>query len=86
MFLLSLLVRHARCKYITVDGRSLVAFIYVDNLIWMKHLLKFNILTRLARVATISTIWSAVAHHVGEKWIQNLIIIFLLTDGKVCII
>jgi hypothetical protein len=69
-----------------VGGRSLVAFIDINNLIWMKFLLNLNILTRMARVATISTIWSAVAHHLGGKWIQNLVIIFLLTDGMVCII
>ena len=86
MFLLSLLVSHARSKNTMVDGRSLVACISVNNLIWRKFLLSFNILLRKARVAAISTIWNAAALHLGENRLHNLIIIFLLTDGTVGII
>jgi hypothetical protein len=81
-----MLVRHARSKNTLVDGRRLVAFISVNNLIWMKFLLTFNILPKKGRIAANSTTWNAAALHLCENRLHNLIIIFLLTDGTVGII
>ena len=68
------------------DGRSKEAFIVIIYLISRDPLLIFNNLARKGRATAIWIIRSAAAHHLGEKWTHSLIIIFLMTNGKMSII